>query len=327
MNDRAWPRASFIVCCFNQEQYIEEAVKAAFAQDYPNLEIVLSDDGSRDRTLEIARHLADEYRGPHELLVNERAGGEGVLAHVYDAAAKSGGELLVMAAGDDVSHPQRVRRLVEEWQRTGAAALTSRYRFIDEAGAQFPATPPTTTGYELGRYFPGKEVRQIAGATSAYDRRVFEAIKLPSEPVISEDYFFSLMLGLRSQDVACVEEPLVDYRRHSAALSGGGKLLRDEEAGAARTAGWTSQLLRLLERYADDPSLIDQEWGAPARIDRAALRADRAFFDYMSGWLSAPWPRRWTALARHGGGIRSKWLASRIFGLTGLERLRKLQGR
>ena len=327
MTDPASPPASFIICCFNQEQYIEEAVNAALAQEYPDLEIVLSDDGSRDRTLEIVRRRADEYRGPHRLLVNARTGGEGVLAHVYDAAAKSSGELLVMAAGDDVSHPQRVRRLVEEWQRTGAAALTSRYRFIDETGAPLPGTPPTATGYEPSRYFPEREVRQISGATSAYDRRVFQAISLPSEPVISEDYFFSLMLGLRSQDVAWVEEKLVDYRRHSGAISGGGKLLRDEELGAARTAGWTSQLLRLLERYADDPSLIDQGWGAPARIDRRAICRDGDFFHYMAGWLNAPWPKRWAALARHAGGVRSKWLASRVFGLKGLERLRKLQGR
>lgn len=325
MSDRAWPRASFIICCFNQEQYIDAAVQAAFAQDYPNLQIVLSDDGSSDATLQIVRRLASSYRGPHDLVINARAGGEGVLAHVYDAAAKSDGELLVMAAGDDISRPQRVRQLVAAWQRTGNAALISGYQFVDDAGRPLLTIAPTTTGYELGRYFPGQDVRQIAGAASAYDRRVFEAVSPPDEPVIPEDYFFSIMLGLRSQRVALVDEVLVDYRRHAGAISVGGRQLHEEEAAAARTAGWTSQLLRLLERYSDDPTLIDQRWGTKATIDRNAIRKDRAFFDYMSRWLSAGWPQRCGALLRHGGGPRTKWLASRLFGLSGLSRLRSLR--
>lgn len=327
MTDGTAPAASLIICCFNQEQFIEEAVHAAFAQDYPNLEIILSDDGSTDSTLGIVRRLAADYRGPHRVIVNARSGGEGVLAHVYDAAAKSSGDLLVMAAGDDISRPFRVSRLVNEWLRTGAAAVMSRYRFIDELGAPLPLDAPARSGYELHRYFPHTEVRQIAGAASAYDRRVFAAISLPPEPVIPEDYFFSLILGLRSQPVALVDEALVDYRRHAGAISGGGALLRDEEAGAARTAGWTSQLLGLLEQYADDPGLVDQAWGAPAALDRAAIRRDRAFFAHMAGWLDTSWPQRWAALARHGGSGRTKWLASRLFGLSGLERLRRLRAR
>ena len=47
------PLLTFAVGAYNQERFIREAVESAFAQTYSPLEIVLSDDCSRDRTFEI----------------------------------------------------------------------------------------------------------------------------------------------------------------------------------------------------------------------------------------------------------------------------------
>ena len=47
------PLITFALFAYNQEKYIEEAVQGAFLQTYSPLEIILSDDGSTDRTFEI----------------------------------------------------------------------------------------------------------------------------------------------------------------------------------------------------------------------------------------------------------------------------------
>src|SRR5689334_14047932 len=64
------PLLTFAVAGFNQEPFVEEAVKAAFAQTYSPLEIILSDDCSKDRTFEIMREMAASYRGPHRVVLN-----------------------------------------------------------------------------------------------------------------------------------------------------------------------------------------------------------------------------------------------------------------
>ncbi|HWY76817.1 MAG TPA: glycosyltransferase family A protein, partial [Verrucomicrobiae bacterium] len=61
------PLLTFAVCSFNQERFIGEAVEAALAQTYAPLEVVLSDDCSKDKTFEIMRGLAASYRGPHSI--------------------------------------------------------------------------------------------------------------------------------------------------------------------------------------------------------------------------------------------------------------------
>ena len=51
------PLLTFAIAAFNQEAFIREAVEAAFAQTYSPLEIVLSDDCSKDRTFDIMKEM------------------------------------------------------------------------------------------------------------------------------------------------------------------------------------------------------------------------------------------------------------------------------
>lgn len=49
-----WPRMSVVVCAYNEEQTIEECLRAACSQGYPSFEVIVCDDGSTDRTAELA---------------------------------------------------------------------------------------------------------------------------------------------------------------------------------------------------------------------------------------------------------------------------------
>ena len=156
---------SMVLLAYRQEAFIEAAVRSALAQDYDNLEVVLSDDSSPDGTFAIMERLAEDYRGPHRIVLNRTAGNAGLLPHFYQAVGRASGELIVAAAGDDISHPDRVRRLAEAWQKEGADAVYSRHDVIDDQGRVVQANAPLPfSDYHPRRYFPSREVHQIAGA-------------------------------------------------------------------------------------------------------------------------------------------------------------------
>lgn len=94
------PRFSFLLISYNQENYIEEALQSAFDQDYPNLEIVVCDDCSQDRTFELASRMVEAYRGPHRVILHRNERNLGIGANFQQAYELSTGDWLFMAAGD-----------------------------------------------------------------------------------------------------------------------------------------------------------------------------------------------------------------------------------
>lgn len=323
----ASPRVTFILLAFRQEQLVEESVRSVFAQDYPNLEIILSDDNSPDGTLQTLERLAADYAGPHDVVVNRSPGGRGLLAHIYHAWAKSSGELIVVGAGDDISYPHRVSRLVEEWQRTGADALYSSFHRIGPDGLRLSDEPfLPRADYDPSQYFDGGAVHQIAGASSAYARGVFEAVRLPVEPVFAEDFFLSLMLGWRNRPVALVEESLLAYRVHAGAMSSAGEDLlgvAEYEASSARAAERTGQALRIFERYLRTDDGVDPSFGSPRKVRRDKLGSDLDFLDYRARWITLPFRRRLAAAVRFREGRQQRWLLPRLFGVDLLARLKR----
>lgn len=94
------PRFSFLLITYNQENYIEEALQSAFDQDYPNLEIVVCDDCSQDRTFELASQMVKAYRGTHRVILHRNERNLGIGANFQQAYELSTGDWLFMAAGD-----------------------------------------------------------------------------------------------------------------------------------------------------------------------------------------------------------------------------------
>jgi glycosyltransferase involved in cell wall biosynthesis len=218
------PLVTFAVAAFNQERFIREAVEAAFAQTYSPLEIILSDDCSEDRTFAIMRDLAAAYRGPHQVLLNRNPARKSIGGHVNKIVEMSRGELILGAAGDDVSMPERTRLTYEAWEQSGrrATSIHSGFIQIDENGRVIEQIFKSEC---LGK--AGSAVEQaveplayvrtldpcVFGCTHAWSRRLFTIFGGLPEQVIHEDNVlaFRSILGGR---LVYINAPLVKYRLH-----------------------------------------------------------------------------------------------------------------
>jgi len=131
------PLLTFGLVSCNQEPFVREAVEAALAQTYSPLEVILSDDCSDDRSFAIMEELAANYRGPHRVVLNRNPVRRKTGGHFNRVAELAQGELIVIAAADDVSLPQRTELMYQAWEKSGrsATSLYSDIIQIDEAGA------------------------------------------------------------------------------------------------------------------------------------------------------------------------------------------------
>lgn len=214
MTSEERPLVTLALLTFNQAGYIEDAVAGALAQDYSPLEIILSDDCSRDETYALMERAVSKYAGPHRITLNRNPVNLGVGAHVAKIGALAQGELVVAAAGDDISAPHRVRALVRAWQDAGmgTACLYSDFTPIDASSA------PVDLGDEAVFVGPHSleamargQVR-ILGATSAVTRDVFAAFPPLASNVIHEDRVLPFRALLRGGRALYVDEALVRYR-------------------------------------------------------------------------------------------------------------------
>ena len=114
---RPRPLVSFILLAYNQERYIHQAIDGALSQAYSPLEIILSDDCSPDRTFAIMQEKASAYVGPHEIVLNRNSQNLGLGRHYSRAMELAHGEIVELAAGDDISLPSRTEESVRMLQR------------------------------------------------------------------------------------------------------------------------------------------------------------------------------------------------------------------
>lgn len=119
------PLVSFTLLAYNQERFIREAVEGAFSQTYSPLEIILSDDCSKDRTFEIMQEMAATYKGPHKIVLNRNPKNLGVGRHYNKVMELTSGEIVELAAGDDISLPWRTADSVSVFMEHPEATCVS----------------------------------------------------------------------------------------------------------------------------------------------------------------------------------------------------------
>lgn len=213
-------QASFFVLTYNQEAFVRESFESVLAQDYDDLQIIISDDHSSDRTFDIIEEVFAAYRGPHRVVINRNPRNIGLVAHLREALARCDGEIIVAGAGDDVYLPQRVSRIVAAYERSGrrATSFHSSVTLIDSAGKvlghQAPRIPATP--YDLRR--ESRRMSCVIGATHAWSRRTFEHFG----PITVEGCYEDLIIAFRSMligEIAYIDEPLVKYRMGNGLVS------------------------------------------------------------------------------------------------------------
>lgn len=212
--------SSLIVLAYNQERFVEEAVRSALSQDQTNLEIVISDDASTDRTFEIIRSLIADYRGPHRVIINRNPINLGIGAHLNRVMELVSGNLIIAMAGDDTSAPERCRIIVDTFETHPRAMVAySDLIDVDEIGLPFGGQGQSRTYVAeplltaVRRWVPGP-----VGASMAWRRTLFERFGPLSSGVVAEDRVLAYRARLLG-DIVHLRIPLVRYRQHAGSIS------------------------------------------------------------------------------------------------------------
>jgi len=103
---------SILVPLYNHERYILDCLQSIVLQDYPNIEVIIIDDGSTDASYEVVSRWRDANSSRFVRLVLLRQDNAGICKTLNRAARASAGELLIPLASDDLLLPHSIGHLV-----------------------------------------------------------------------------------------------------------------------------------------------------------------------------------------------------------------------
>lgn len=211
------PLVTVALICYNHEEYVGAALDSILAQDYEPLQILVSDDASRDGTVDIVRRYQQAYPDKIELQVHPR--NLGISGNTCSLYPRIRGRYVSWFAGDDLFLPGKISRQVAALEANPDAIMCYHdVEVFDDASGQ--------TLYLYNQKYIGKRAysghivpellkyRSFVAAPSVMVRRDATASVMhrPDVPVCS-DRMFCMEIAARGR-VIFLDEPLVRYRRH-----------------------------------------------------------------------------------------------------------------
>jgi GT2 family glycosyltransferase len=210
------PTVSIITPAYNAEPFLAETIQAVLAQTFGDFEMIVVDDGSRDRTAEVASGFAES--DPRIRLI--RQPNAGVSRARNAALAASRGRMLALLDSDDLWHPAYLERQLQILEERPTTAIVSSNAI--NLGGPFDGLP-------LRRVQPGLhpvtfqsliEVEDSVPIMSMFRREVLDRIG-DFDPAVasSEDYDFWLRAAAAGFEIVFNGTPLAFYRRHADSAS------------------------------------------------------------------------------------------------------------
>lgn len=210
---------SVALCTFNGARYLQEQLDSIAVQTLLPAELVVNDDGSSDRTVEIVNYFAETAPFPVRLQWNSATLGS--VANFADAIARCRGEYVALADQDDIWKPNKLEVLLS---CIGEASLVFSDAFLTRDANLESGTLFSTLGFNRSarKQFKANPFAYllrhtvVSGATILLHRAIIPAV-LPVPPISralwDHDGWIALVAAAIAEVRIC-PEALMEYRQH-----------------------------------------------------------------------------------------------------------------
>lgn len=193
-----FPKVSIVVPVKDEEKVIDRLLKALLRLDYPaeRREILIVEDGSTDRTVEICREYVRRYPGQVRLLQKSVSNGKPSALNYALKHAK--GEIVAFFDADSVPEPDALKRAVAHFKDPSVAAVQGRLCIINADENMLTKFASYEEAVWCEAYLRGKDVLglfvNLKGSCQFIRRNVLAELNGFDEGSLSEDMELSARL-------------------------------------------------------------------------------------------------------------------------------------
>lgn len=209
---------SVAVCTYNGEKYIREQLESILHQAYPVYEVVICDDGSTDKTLELAEQTLRSASVQYNIQRNEK--NLGVTKNFEKAISLCTGEIIFTSDQDDLWDVHKTKRMLESFADPQCVMVFSDAAIIDRDGKEVQQSLYKKDGFMQSGHeysaFVDDIVRlsyTVYGCTMAFRREFVKQIMPFYQSEANHDAWIMCCAGYYGK-VVYLAEPLISYRIH-----------------------------------------------------------------------------------------------------------------
>lgn len=199
------PLVSVIMPCYNMESYVADSIASVQRQTYHQWELLIVDDASTDRTVEIVQGLADQDDKIRFVIKPQHSGIADTRNQCIQMAQ---GRFLAFLDADDIWHPEKLETQISFMLENNVGFSYTTYDWIDEDGQRLNKFINTIGNLDYKRYLRNTI---IGCSTVMIDTHIVGKVIVPHFRT-SEDTATWLNILRKGYLAYALDEPLVSYR-------------------------------------------------------------------------------------------------------------------
>ncbi|NJL14587.1 MAG: glycosyltransferase family 2 protein [Microscillaceae bacterium] len=214
------PSVSVVITAYNTEKYVSDAIHSVLQQTYTDYELIIVEDGSRDRTREIIENICKQ--DPRiRFIANEKNRGMAYSANL--AIEEAQGEIIIRMDADDVMVPTRIEEQVHHFKDKPYATMISCFaeyisaknkllKHYHSLGAEFNTENATRKAIENGQL-----IQCIHTGFAAYKQAFLDVGGYRNLPCVVDIDIFTRMAE-KGHNLYVIPKTLVKYRLHGSSV-------------------------------------------------------------------------------------------------------------
>jgi hypothetical protein len=273
-------RISVIIPAYNVELFIKETVESVLDQTCPVSELIVVDDGSTDRTADIA----ESFGGPVHVLRQDNAGASVARNRALEHAS---GDFIAFLDADDLWEPYKVERQIAYLAaRPEVGTVATSFSVFGEVTSKRVVKMVDTKLLTLGP-FDFLASPRVHPSTLLCRSGLVRAIRFPEGIADVEDVIYAALLRTQAP-IGAVEEVLMRRREHPGQVS---KTLKHFNRGVQARMSWAKSNYELLGVATAEDAATAILHTAVEDVSAVYWNRELAKFKSMRSQLLDLWPQ------------------------------------
>ncbi len=208
-------RVSVAMAVYNGENYLQQQLTSILCQLGPHDELIVSDDGSTDHTLEMIGNYA--AKDPRIQFIH--GPGRGIKQNIAHAIAKTQGKYIFLADQDDIWKPDKVQRVLQVFREQKCRVVVHDCIVTKEDGRQ--VLYPSFFAYRGCGAGMWRNIwkNKYIGCCMAFHRSLKPYILPIPDDIQMHDQWIGVINDMHKGGTVFFKEPLLYYRRHTGTVS------------------------------------------------------------------------------------------------------------